>query len=161
MTLSWIYALWGGGGLVAGLSSLKAGVLAIVAQAVLRLAKRALKTRAQRALAVAAFVGLFALALPFPLIVAAAALIGVLGGLIAPAAFAPGGHGAAGGPATPMPKRFWRGARRPDRSRAPRRAEGGRRGADAVAAAGRGALAACTRECLHRDRAFFFRNLPC
>ncbi|ADE87393.1 chromate efflux transporter [Rhodobacter capsulatus] len=102
MTLSWIYALWGGGGLVAGLFfGLKAGVLAIVAQAVLRLAKRALKTRAQRALAVAAFVGLFALALPFPLIVAAAALIGVLGGLIAPAAFAPGGHGAAGGPATP------------------------------------------------------------
>lgn len=105
MALSWIYALWGAVGLVAGLFfGLKAGVLAIIAQAVLRLASRALKTRAQRGLAGAAFLGLFALALPFPLIVAAAALIGALGGLIAPrvftpGVFAPGGQEAAGGPA--------------------------------------------------------------
>ncbi|SOC14488.1 chromate efflux transporter [Rhodobacter maris] len=100
MALSWIYALWGEVGLVAGLFfGLKAGVLAIVAQAVARVAKRALKTAAQRALALAAFVGIFVFALPFPLIVAASALIGVLGGLIAPKAFAPGGHGAAGAPA--------------------------------------------------------------
>ena len=93
MALSWIYALWGEVGLVSGLFfGLKAGVLAIVAQAVARVAKRALKTRAQRALAVAAFVGLFVFALPFPLIVASAALIGALGGLVAPGAFAPGGH---------------------------------------------------------------------
>jgi len=100
MALSWTYAIWGEVDLVsAAFFGLKAGVLAIVAQAVQRVAKRALKTWTQQAVAIAAFLGLFVFALPFPLIVAAAALIGALGGLFAPRAFAPGGHGAAGGPA--------------------------------------------------------------
>ncbi|AOZ71274.1 chromate transporter (plasmid) [Rhodobacter xanthinilyticus] len=100
MALSWIYALWGDVGAVSGLFfGLKAGVLAIVAQAVQRVAKRALTTRAQRLVAIFAFIGLFAFALPFPLIVAAAALIGALGGVMVPKAFGAGGHGAQG-PAT-------------------------------------------------------------
>nr|AAQ18188.1 ChrA [Rhodobacter capsulatus] len=99
MALSWVYALWGAVGLVSGaFFGLKAGVLAIVAQALTRVAKRALKSRAQRGVAVAAFVGISLLALPFPLIVAAAALLGALSGLLAPGAFGNGLHGAAGGP---------------------------------------------------------------
>ena len=64
-------------------------------------------------IAVAAFLAIFALQLPFPLIVLAAALIGYLGGRFAPSQFAPGGgHGKAApslGPAliddhTPTPE---------------------------------------------------------
>ena len=86
MALSWAYALWGGDGVLGGLFfGLKASVLAIVLQAVVRLARRALKTGLQRGIALAAFIGIFALAIPFPLIVAAAALIGLaLPGLITP-----------------------------------------------------------------------------
>ena len=99
LALSWIYVLWGEVGLVSGLFfGLKAGVLAIVAQAVQRVAQRALKTRAQAALAGAAFVGLFAFALPFPLIIAASALTGAAVGMLWPAAFGAAGKGRAGGP---------------------------------------------------------------
>jgi len=51
---------------------------------------------------VAAFVAIFALRLPFPLIVLSAGAIGYFGSRYAPARFAPGGgHGAAAGPAGP------------------------------------------------------------
>src|SRR2546428_543002 len=71
-------------------------VTAIVVQAAHRIGTRALKNGALWAIAAAAFVAIFALELPFPLIVGAAALIGYGGGRIAPARFkAGGGHGAA------------------------------------------------------------------
>ncbi|MBJ3761420.1 chromate efflux transporter [Maribius pontilimi] len=60
---------------------IKAAVLVIVFQALLKIAARALARRAHWALAIAAFVALFFVALPYPLIVLAAAAIGaVLGG---------------------------------------------------------------------------------
>ena len=103
MALSWVYALYGQVGLVAGLFfGLKAAVLAIVAQAVLRIGRKALGSNAMRALAAASFVAIFFLDVPFPLIVVGAGLIGYFGGRAGLPAFAHGGHGAAtveaGGP---------------------------------------------------------------
>jgi chromate transporter len=95
MALSWIYALYGQAGLVAGLFfGLKAAVLAIVAQAVLRIGRRALRSRVMVALAAAAFVAIFVLDVPFPLIIVAAGVIGYLGGRAGRPEFrAGGGHG--------------------------------------------------------------------
>ena len=58
------------------LLGIKAAVLAIVVQALLRIAGRALKTPVQKALAAAAFLALFALHLPFPMVVLGAGVIG-------------------------------------------------------------------------------------
>jgi chromate transporter len=55
---------------------IKAAVLAIVAQALIRIAGRALNSRAKQLMAVAAFVLLFLFHAPFPLVIAGAALIG-------------------------------------------------------------------------------------
>ncbi|MDK1375819.1 MULTISPECIES: chromate efflux transporter [unclassified Sinorhizobium] len=57
---------------------LKAAVLAIVIEALVRLGRRALKTGFDRSLAVLAFLALFAFSLPFPLVVITAGLIGYL-----------------------------------------------------------------------------------
>ncbi len=57
---------------------IKAAVLAVVVEAVLRIGKRALRTRFLVVMAVAAFVAIFVFAVPFPAIVAAAALIGLV-----------------------------------------------------------------------------------
>ncbi len=67
--LSWVEALFLG---------VKAAVLAIVVQALLRIAGRALDTNLKRALAIAAFVGLFLFDLPFPLIVLGSGVIGMM-----------------------------------------------------------------------------------
>ncbi len=75
--LSLAYALGRGIAWIDGaLFGIKAAVLVIVVEALIRIGKRALKTRLLMALAGAAFVGIFFLNAPFPLIVAAAALIG-------------------------------------------------------------------------------------
>ncbi|WP_445500884.1 chromate efflux transporter [Microvirga sp. G4-2] len=80
MGLSWIYALYGNVGFVAALFfGLKAAVLAIVLEAVLRIGKRALKNSVMIGLAAAAFVAIFFLSVPFPIIILAAALIGFVG----------------------------------------------------------------------------------
>ena len=98
MALSWVYALYGNVGFVAGLFfGLKAAVLAIVLQAVLRVGRRALKSRALIALAGLAFVAIFLFDVPFPAIILAAALIGYLGGRAGLPQFqAGGGHGTGG-----------------------------------------------------------------
>ena len=98
MALSWVYAIWGDVGFVSALFfGLKAAVLAIVLQAVVRVGKRALKNVAMQAIAAASFVAIFAFAAPFPLIVAAAALIGWAGAKAGLAAFqGGGGHGSVG-----------------------------------------------------------------
>ena len=67
---------------------LKPAVLAIVLEAVLRIGKRALKTRQMILLAALAFVAIFFYDVPFPLIVLSAAIIGFLGGRFRPDAFA-------------------------------------------------------------------------
>src|SRR5450755_3979305 len=77
--LSLLYAYGRGVSVVDGvLFGIKAAVLVIVIEALIRIGKRALKTSVLLALAAAAFLGIFFLALPFPLIVGAAALIGYL-----------------------------------------------------------------------------------
>ena len=75
--LSMLYAVGRGIPAVEGaLFGIKAAVLVIVVEALLRIGKRALKTRFLYGVAAAAFVGIFFLAIPFPLIVAAAAVTG-------------------------------------------------------------------------------------
>ncbi len=96
MGLSLVYALWGQvGGVAAALFGLKAAVLAIVVEAVARIGRRSLKSRPLRALAAAAFAAIFLLAVPFPIIIAAAGAIGFLGARAGHPAFltgmAPGG----------------------------------------------------------------------
>ena len=76
MALSYIYALWGNVPIVTAMFfGLKAAVLAIVMEAVIRIGGRALKNRALVALAAAAFIGIFFLAVPFPIIILAAATV--------------------------------------------------------------------------------------
>src|SRR3954469_1847563 len=75
--LSLLYALGRGVTWVEGaLFGIKAAVLVIVVEALIRIGRRGLKTRVLLALAGAAFLGIFFLNAPFPLIVAGAALIG-------------------------------------------------------------------------------------
>jgi chromate transporter len=59
---------------------IKAAVLAVVVEALLRIARRALRNAYMYALAAAAFVGIFFLDIPFPLIVIGAGAIGYFGG---------------------------------------------------------------------------------
>jgi chromate transporter len=82
MALSIVYVVYREVPLVSGLLfGIKAAVLAIVIEATLRIGRKALKTRLQVAVAVAAFVAIFFLDAPFPVIVLAAAVLGyALGG---------------------------------------------------------------------------------
>jgi chromate transporter len=97
LALSWIYVLYGNVGPVEALFfGLKAAVLAIVVQAVVRIGGRALKSGASRALAATAFVAIFLLGAPFPLIVLTAGVIGWFAGRQGSTAFAGGGHGGDG-----------------------------------------------------------------
>lgn len=95
MALSWIYALYGNVGIVAGLFfGLKSAVLAIVLDAVLRIGRRALRNRVLTSVAGAAFVAIYLFAMPFPAIVAGAALIGFVATRAGLPYFAGGaGHG--------------------------------------------------------------------
>ena len=80
MGLSYIYAAYGNVGFVEALFfGLKAAVLAIVIQAVVRVGKRALRNPMMVALAATAFVAIFFFGAPFPLIIVAAAIIGFIG----------------------------------------------------------------------------------
>jgi len=98
MALSWIYVLLGKITVVQGLFfGLKAAVLVIVIEAVLRVGKRALRNNVMRGIAAAAFVAIFFYDAPFPLIIVAAALLGGLGGRRGWKPFlAAGGHGKVG-----------------------------------------------------------------
>ncbi len=97
IALSWIYVAFGETPVVAGLFyGIKPAVTAIVVQAAYRIGSRALKNAALWAIAAAAFVAIFAVDVPFPIIIVSAALIGHFGGRIAPDRFAMGGgHGKA------------------------------------------------------------------
>ena len=84
--LSLLYTLGRGYPAIDGaLFGIKAAVLVIVVEALIRIGKRALKTSLLLGIAGAAFVGIFFFALPFPLIVIAAALIGWLAAQTSPA----------------------------------------------------------------------------
>ena len=94
--LSWVYIAFGDMPLVAGLFyGIKPAVAAIVAQAAHRIGSRALKNNWLWGIAVASFIAIFFANIPFPAIVAVAALIGYVGGRIAPDKFKTSGHGAA------------------------------------------------------------------
>ncbi|ULK98352.1 chromate efflux transporter [Bradyrhizobium sp. I71] len=97
MGLSYIYAAFGNVSFVEALFfGLKAAVLAIVVEAVVRVGKRALKNRIMIGLAAAAFVAIFFFAVPFPVIIIAAAIIGYAGARAGRPEFAPAGHGPGG-----------------------------------------------------------------
>jgi chromate transporter len=96
--LSYVYVLFGHTPLITGLFfGLKAAVLAVVVQAVVRIGSRALKNAVMHGMAVLSFAALFFLAAPFPLIIIIAALIGYIGGRSGSAAFKGATHGSGGG----------------------------------------------------------------
>lgn len=100
LALSYVYVGLGHLDAIAGLFfGLKAAVLAVVLQAVVRIGKRALKNQVMVGIAVAAFLAIFAFDIPFPLIIIGAALIGYGGGRAGSPLFrVGGGHGAGKGP---------------------------------------------------------------
>ncbi len=73
---------------------IKPAVLAVVIEAVLRIGRRALRSAEKLGIAVLAFLGIFLLDLPFPLIVLAAGLWGYMAARAGRAAFLPAGDGA-------------------------------------------------------------------
>ncbi|MBH0238601.1 chromate efflux transporter [Methylobrevis albus] len=88
LALSLAYVLWRDLPLVDALFfGVKAAVLAVVVEAVIRIGRRALANRAMIAIAAAAFVGIYVFDLPFPLIVLGAGLAGWIGARGAPALF--------------------------------------------------------------------------
>ena len=93
MALSYIYAAYGNAGFVEALFfGLKAAVLAIVIEAVVRVGKRALRNRIMVGLAGIAFVAIFFFAMPFPVIIVAAGLVGFVGARLGRPEFAGAGH---------------------------------------------------------------------
>ncbi|CDX34544.1 Chromate transporter [Mesorhizobium sp. SOD10] len=92
--LSSFYMLYNDAPVVAALFfGVKAAVLAVVVEAVIRIGKRALKNRAMVAIAVAAFLAIYVAKVPFPLIVLAAGVIGWAGNRFAPGLFSGSAHG--------------------------------------------------------------------
>ncbi|HHZ87999.1 MAG TPA: chromate efflux transporter [Chromatiaceae bacterium] len=91
--LTWIYLSYGDVPAVAGvLYGIKPAVTAIVVFAAYRIGSRALKNNVLRAMAVLAFIAIFALGIPFPYIVLMAGVIGFVGSRFAPEMFKAGGH---------------------------------------------------------------------
>jgi len=103
LALSYLYAAFQGVGVVAALFfGLKAAVLAVVVEAVIRIGRRVLKNGVMFGIAAAAFIGIFFFKAPFPLIILGAGTLGLIGGWLRPEAFvvirphaASGGSGAA------------------------------------------------------------------
>ncbi len=97
MGLSYVYAAYGNVPVIVALFfGLKAAVLAIVLEAVVRIGKRALKNNVMVAIAAAAFVGIYFFNVPFPVIILGAAVIGLAGAWLDLAAFRlDSGHAAA------------------------------------------------------------------
>ena len=88
LALSIAYALYAQIPMVAAaFVGVKAAVLIVVVEAVLRIGKRALKTTPMYLIASAGFIAIFLFAIPFPIIIAGAALIGLIGGIKRPDLF--------------------------------------------------------------------------
>jgi len=80
MALSYVYAAYGNVGFVAAIFfGLKSAVLAIVIEAVIRIGRRALGNSVMYAIACTAFVAIFFFAVPFPVIVLTAGIVGLIG----------------------------------------------------------------------------------
>jgi chromate transporter len=98
MGLSYIYAGFGNVGVIEALFfGLKAAVLAIVIQAVVRVGKRALRNRIMIAFAASAFIAIFFFDVPFPIIIITAGVIGYIGAKSGRPEFAAVGHGGKNG----------------------------------------------------------------
>ncbi len=93
--LSFVYAAYGNIPWIAAVFyGLKPAVMAIVAAAVIRIGRKALKNSVMWGIAAAAFIAIFFLKIPFPLIVIGAGAIGLIGGKLWPDKFLIiGGHG--------------------------------------------------------------------
>ena len=92
--LSWTYAVHGDIGWIAAVFyGLEAAVIALVAAAVIRVGSKALRHSFLVTMAASAFVAIFFLKVPFPLIVIGAATIGLVGSRVAPNVFKTNGHG--------------------------------------------------------------------
>ena len=88
LALSIVYVLYGHVPVVmAVFFGLKAAVLAVVMEAVLRIGRKALKNSAMVAIAALAFVAIYFFKVPFPLIVVSAGLVGIAGGRWLPRSF--------------------------------------------------------------------------
>ena len=88
LALSWLYAVHGDVTWVSAiLSGLAAAVIGIVASATIRIGKKALANGLMVGVAVVAFVSIFVLHVPFPVIVLGAVAIGLVGGRVAPGMF--------------------------------------------------------------------------
>jgi len=86
--LSYVYVAFGKVPWVAAIFyGLKPAVLAIVAAAVIRIGRKSLKNAFKWAIAAAAFVAIYFLRLPFPLIIVLAGLLGLIGGKFWPGYF--------------------------------------------------------------------------
>ncbi len=95
--LTWVYLVYGDVPVVAGiLYGIKPAVTAIVLFAAYRIGSRALPNNVLRALAVLAFIAIFALNIPFPYIVLMAGVVGYIGSRVAPDYFKTGGHHGSG-----------------------------------------------------------------
>src|SRR5712691_5351067 len=110
--VTWIYLVFGNVPVIAGLFyGIKPAVTAIVLFAAYRIGSRALKNTVLWAISFAAFVAIFAFAVPFPYIVLGAGILGYLGGRMVLEKFSTLGHDSGGksyGPAliddaTPTP----------------------------------------------------------
>lgn len=99
LVLSVLYAGFREVPLVEGLFyGLKPAVLAVVVEAVVRIGRRALTNRALVGVAAAAFVAIFVLDVPFPVVVVGAGLVGLVGARVRPDLFVVArGHGGAPG----------------------------------------------------------------
>jgi chromate transporter len=94
MGLSYIYAAFGHVGVIEALFfGLKAAVLAIVIQAVVRVGKRALRNWIMIGLAATAFIAIFFFNVPFPIIIVSAGVIGYVGAKSGRPEFAAVAHG--------------------------------------------------------------------
>jgi chromate transporter len=112
--LTWVYLAYGDVPAVEGvLYGIKPAVTAIVVFAAYRIGSRALKNNVLRAMAVLAFIAIFAFDVPFPYIILMAGVTGYVGSHFAPDLFKAGGHheesGSSYGPAlidddTPVPE---------------------------------------------------------
>jgi chromate transporter len=110
--LSVLYVTLGDVAVVDGLLfGLRAAVIALIAQALVRMGRRLVGNRVLAAIAFGAFLALFLFAVPFPLVILAAALIGYLASRAGSTAFAAGGgHGSAAGLVERLPLSPTRGA---------------------------------------------------
>jgi chromate transporter len=97
LALSWTYAVHGDIGWIAAVFyGLQAAVIALVAAAVIRVGSKALRNPLLAVIAAAAFVSIFFLKVPFPVIVIGAAFIGLVGFRLVPHLFTTAGHGDGG-----------------------------------------------------------------